>query len=500
MGPYLRAIGAHRVLVIATLFAAILVSVIWLAARPAHYEASASLLVTPLPQEDETFLGLQLIRDSGDPTRTVQTAATLVDSPATAGRAAEELGSEWSVSKVQDAVSVNPEGESNVLAVTATAGEPGEAARVANVFARSALGARAEVLADQAEKEIARLNAGLEEGPNGAGATAIEERIDQLESLTSAGDPTLTLSQKAIRPDSTADTPAPIILLLAAIAGLALGSGGALALELTRRQLRDEDEMQSLYPLPVLARTPILKGKDASGWSAGSWHMPPAIWEACRALLIQLDVLRTNTDRAPVFLFTSASAGDGKTTSAINFALAAVSGGQSVALLDFDLRKPDVAEVLRITRRASATDLLAADASTSDLLQEQPAVPGLSVLGVEAGADNVRHVEELLRRLPRLIDEARESFDMVVIDSPPLGEISDALHLVDLVDAVLFVTRPGQTMRVDFEAARDLLERTEHAPAGLVVIGEPRARGSAYYDYASAERPLFARRDDASQL
>ena len=67
-------------------------SLLLLATRDAEYEATADLLVDPLPLVDETFRGLSLIRDTGDPVRTVQTAASLVESPAIAEDAAEKLG------------------------------------------------------------------------------------------------------------------------------------------------------------------------------------------------------------------------------------------------------------------------------------------------------------------------------------------------------------------------------------------------------------------------
>ena len=86
LGPYLRAIRAHRAVVILTTLAFVLAALFWLTfARTPTYEATANLLVTPLPQDDQIFRGLQLLRDSGDPTRTVQTASSLVTSNEAAG-------------------------------------------------------------------------------------------------------------------------------------------------------------------------------------------------------------------------------------------------------------------------------------------------------------------------------------------------------------------------------------------------------------------------------
>src|SRR5437899_959716 len=74
MVPYLRAVGAHLQVVMLLTLLSFAVATAYAVHRPARYTATADVLVTPLPQDDRNFLGIQMIRDSGDPTRTVQTA------------------------------------------------------------------------------------------------------------------------------------------------------------------------------------------------------------------------------------------------------------------------------------------------------------------------------------------------------------------------------------------------------------------------------------------
>ena len=100
-------------------------------------------------------------------------------------------------------------------------------------------------------------------------------------------------------------------------------------------------------------------------------------------------------------------------------------------------------------------------------------------------------VEALSRRLPELIADARELCNYVVIDTAPIGEISDALRLVSDVDSIIVVTKPGNTNRANFEMMRDLLERTAYTPAGFLVIGDSTPRTSAYYAYGATGRELF---------
>jgi hypothetical protein len=137
------------------------------------------------------------------------------------------------------------------------------------------------------------------------------------------------------------------------------------------------------------------------------------------------------------------------------------------------------------------TGLLQPDTQLRDLLLPAPGLPALSVLSTSVAEGDVALVEALSRRLPELIAEARELCNYVVIDTAPLGEISDALRLVGDVDSIIIVTRPGHTNRVHFEITRDLLARTAYTPAGFLVIGASAPRTSAYYAYGIPGRDLF---------
>ncbi len=470
--------------------AAVGASIAWITLRPPTYEATANILLTPLAQEDQDFQGLDAVRESGDPTRTSQTAATLVRSTAAAERTARELGGDWTAKKVLDAIEVTPEGESNILAVTAKTDGADKATRLSNTFARASLSERGDTIARQAEAEIARLRASVEDLGEGTEARAtVTDRINKLETVRVDGDPTLSLSQQATAPESPSGPPAPVIVILAALAGFTLGSGAALLLELTERRIRSEDEAIALWPLPVLARVPLLKPSQLRGRQASGWHMLPAVREAFRTLMIQLGPHPEG--RAQVVMVTSASTGDGKTTSAVNLAAAAAASGDPVILLDFDLRKPDVGRTLGAQPGTELTGLLQPDTQLRDLLSPAPGLPALSVLTTQVAEGDVALVEALSRRLPELIADARELCNYVVIDTAPIGEISDALRLVGDVDSIVVVTKPGNTNRANFEMMRDLLERTAYTPAGFLVVGDSTPRTSAYYAYGATGRDLF---------
>jgi capsular exopolysaccharide synthesis family protein len=428
------------------------------------------MLVTPLPSDDRTFLGVQLLRDTNDPTRTAQTAAELVDSPRAAELAAARLGQGYTRSKVQENVLVEPKGQSYILAVQGEAGSPQLSADLANAFVDGALSARQEVLQRQVSAQLAALR----------NATSPEDkaRVAALKTIQTGEDPTLSVSQSAIPPSKKEGAPAWLVVALALIAGFAIGAGAAVLMELVNPRVRELEELTELYPLPVLARVPPLARRDARGLDV--FHMPPAVREAYRSLQVQLD---QSTGDARVVMLTSASSGDGKTSTAVNLSLALVAAGHRVILMDFDLRKPDIGKLLGLGPSEGLVGMLNHDTTLEQVLVPAPKLPPLSVAPAGAGEDDFLLSTALIRELGPIMAQARRLADYVIVDTAPLGEVSDALRLLDHVDDVIVVARPNNTKRAEFEQMRDLLSRAGVPPLGMVLMGVSAGIGGRYYTY-----------------
>lgn len=486
VSPYVRALRAHKVLVVLVTLAAVAGSIAWLQIRSPEYEASAQLLVSPLPADDETFLGLPIIRESGDPTRVVQTAATLVASPRAADLAAQRLKEGWTQKKVLDAIKVDPQGQSNILEVMATGDSASEAARVANVFTKASVDARNAALRDQVRASLRELRARQRTitDPTGQAQAELAGRIDRLNSVVQKGDPTLGLSQSATPPSSPTGPGAPLIIALALLAGLALGTGAALLAELLDRRIRDEDELIALYPIPVLVRVPNLPPRQRRRNPEAGWLMPPVVREAFRTILAQLGAGTENPRRT--LMVTSASSGDGKSTSAVNLAVSIAAAGHTAILMDLDVRKPDIANLLGIESPRTIASLVSPEVlneGLEQLLVPAPKIPGLKVLSTGGAHGDFAALDALVDHLPDLMRQAQEQAEYVVIDTPPLGEVSDALHTAHAVDAVILVVRPGNTHRRNFEIAIDLLARAATTPAGYLIIGAQQGATNIYYGY-----------------
>jgi Mrp family chromosome partitioning ATPase/capsular polysaccharide biosynthesis protein len=449
--------------------ATVAAAAIWTSTSSKEYAATAKVLVTPLPQDNQSFLGFDLVRDSGDPTRTVQTAAALFESREAADETAKMLGDQTG-EQVLSSISVQPEGESNVLDITVTADSPHNAATTANAFTDAVLRMRRETLEHQISKEVDL----LESKPASPETT---RRLEALNRLDEHGDPTLSLTQSATPSDSPVGASAAIVIGLALLAGLAIGTGTAVVLELTAHRIRDEDEAVELYPLPVLARLPVLPRRARRKAPAGQWPLPPSIREPFRTVTTQLQ----REAGHKVVLFTSGSTGDGKTTSSINLAMTMALGGHTTILVDTDLRKPGIADSLGLKPPAAASQI------GQPIERSLISVPGVEKLWVfvpqVTATDDEALIETFAEHLPRLIEEVSGLAEYVVIDTPPLGEISDALRITPHVDDIVIVVYPGNTNRANYEVMRDLLERSGDQPTGLLLIGDRTGAATTYYGY-----------------
>ena len=488
LAQYLRAIRAHPFVIAGITLLTIAVALAWVVRKESVYEATAEVLVTPRPADSNALFGLQLLRESNDPTRTLQTAASLVETTRAAELTAKRMADGYTRTSVQEEVTVEPQGQSNILAVTAKANGAEKAAKLANTFVESSLEARRETLRRQIATLIAAVEGNIPENdPTGTateGTTAEETRAElaQLRRIASGSDPTLSLAQRAIAPGSATGPPPVLVLMIAAIAGLALSAGAALLMEASNRRVRDVDELLSLYPLPVLARIPKLTTKEGSGALA----LPPAAREAYRTLQVQLDQDGT---KPRVIMLTSGNSQDGKTNAAVHLGLALVAAGNRVVLIDFDLRKPDIGRLMRLPESPGLVSLLSGRQRLEDILVPAPQLPPLRVAPAGTGEGDALLLSALTRRLPEILGEARELADYVILDTAPLGEVSDALRLVPQVDDVIVVARPNNTQRQDLEAMRDLLARAGVEPVGLIVVGASGSRPSRYHTYGTPVRP-----------
>jgi Mrp family chromosome partitioning ATPase len=484
---YLHAVRAHRLLVAVLALVTVAGSLAWLALRTPSYEATARLLISPLPHDDVTFLGLPVIHDSGDPTRTIQTAASLIRSPDAAAITARQLAGGLTPHDVLDAVQIQPEGQSDILDVVARASSPSLAKRMADLYANSILRLRDAELRRDVEPVIATLEAERARLPQTDTAAAeLASRIGELDEVRRAGDPTTRVARLASTPQRPEGAPPWLVVALALFAGVVLGSGAAVLTEmLVPRRLRDAADLAQVHPIPILARVPEL-GRGLRGHRRASpLALPPAVVAAFRDLHLHISLQKdaaTSWSAGPsqhrTLLFTGPSARDGRTTSVVGFALELAQAGQEVVLIDLDLRRPELAPALGVVADRGLDAALAPGGRLADALVP---VPGLPTVRIVPGVADARMVtlDRARTRLPQLLDEALTTASYVLLDCAPLGEVGDALPLVGAVDDVILIARCDHSSLEAVETVRDLLQRACKPATGYVLVGGARGSGRA---------------------
>jgi Mrp family chromosome partitioning ATPase len=457
---------AHPAVVVAAIVAALAGCLMWLAIRATEYRATAHVLIDPVSSDDEALLGLPVLRDAGDPTRTAQTAADLLRSPGAAAAAAGRVRDGWTTESVLRAVTVEPAGQSNILAVTAAAPSADGSARLANAFTEAALAERDQQLAAALNRELAA----PAPNPATAGGEEAATVAVRLARLRRTGDPTVALADPAVMPTSASGAPWWLVIVLAMGTGAVIGAIGTIVVELRApRRLADEDELVALLPEPVIARLPERWHRFHGGPTEG--YMTPAD-VAFRALEVQLGLLDGETR---IVMLSSADEGDGKTTLVTALALRLAAERQRVVAVDLDLHAPALADVFGVRSSPGLAAVLEPDGAASDALVPVFGVPELSVLPGMRDT-SLAALAAVRRRLPALLAELRLSGSHVLVDTSPLGTVGDAILMLDGVDQLVIVARVGHTRTAAIESARDGLRRAGHTPSGLVVIGgEPPA-------------------------
>jgi succinoglycan biosynthesis transport protein ExoP len=310
-------------------------------------------------------------------------------------------------------------------------------------------------------------------------------------------------------------------VVVAVLLGLVGGIAMAFIQDNLDRTLRDLGQVHTLSPFPSLGAIPLgvsrklgngVRSPVPSNLLAGSSDAES------RAVILSLDRLSVFTESCSTvlnavllsaavppktILVTSAVTREGKTTTSINLAVLLARQGKRVLLVDADLRNPSIQKSLDLRAKESLSTLLRRsknmpasslplDFSTDSLIVPAPGVPNL--FAVAAGPWDPAQFDQMSSELLRnLLEEWRRKFDHVIIDTPPVLLVADAVRLCVEVDSVILVVRAGYTPRDAFCRAQEMLQQVRASVAGVVLNGAAMSSQelSYYgeYGYGAASRP-----------
>ena len=276
--------------------------------------------------------------------------------------------------------------------------------------------------------------------------------------------------------------PARVVALrLGALLGLALGIAIALLREVLDTRIRDERGLKLVTELPVVGSMTFDPKAKQRPLVVHSDPLSPRS-EAYRTLRTNLQFVEVD-GRSRTFVVTSSTPSEGKSSTAANLALALADAGETVILIDADLRKPKVAEYMNIDGSVGLTDVLIGRAELVDAVQ----MWGESSLYVLPSGQIPPNPSELLgsKSMQALITQLETEFDWVLFDAPPLLPVTDAAVLSRNTAGAIMVVASGKATRHQLDVALGMLENVDAPVAGVVLTMLPAKAANAYGAYGA---------------
>jgi len=265
--------------------------------------------------------------------------------------------------------------------------------------------------------------------------------------------------------------------LLAAVVGLLLAAGVIAAREALDDTIKNPEDITRKFKLPVLGVIDHHSVEEYTPITLTDPRSPTA--EAYRTL--RTNISYTSVDKPlRTLMVTSSEPGEGKTTTISNLGVVLAQNGQCVIVADCDLRHPRVHTFLGLPNRQGISNLFTKSSVSLNSHRQGTKVENLTVITTGSLPPNPA---ELLgsQKMQAILDNMRQSADIILIDTPPILAVTDAAVLAPTLDGVLIVVRPGKTRA---SALRLTLEQMHRVNANVlgIVLNDVATRGS-YYGY-----------------
>src|SRR5271157_4412569 len=327
--------------------------------------------------------------------------------------------------------------------------------------------------------------------------STVVDQLKQAQFVSAYSSITSQVIEAAQTPRSPVWPRVSLTLALALVVGGMLGTGTVVVLDHLDQRIRSLDELRRLTGLAVLGQVALLPGRRPGAMGPIgliSYAKPNSFWaEAYRAIRTNIDFRRRN-QRLQVLLVTSPYSGDGKTTAANNLAISFARAGRRVLLIDADLRRPSLDKVHGLRREHGLSHVLQ-DLLPLHQVVQRSKIENLEVITVDPEVPNP---DQLLSspRLKELLDEARQTYDVILLDSSPLLAVVDPALIGAVVDGVILVSRPETLRRRDVEPVLELLSIAGASILGMLINGISRDHRGYYVSYGG---PVERRSGDVTR-
>jgi polysaccharide biosynthesis transport protein len=305
---------------------------------------------------------------------------------------------------------------------------------------------------------------------------ALLQRQNELQIVSNSGGNNVRLMDRAVVPGAPYTPDVRRNLLLGSLAGILLALGFVLAIDYLDDTVKTPEDITRRLKLPFLGLVPAVKG---NAHPLLSQEVPHEFGEAFRALRTSL-VFSSGGEERRVIALTSAQPLEGKTTTACNMAIALALGGSRVLLIDADMRRPSVSRTLGIENNIGLSHLLTGQATARQTIRRT----GVQNLWVMTAGLTPPNPSELLssERMKTLIANLQDGpFQWILIDTPPVLAVTDAVIIAPWVSGVVFVIGSEMTQRRLSERAIETLMTSRPHLLGAVLNRVDIVRNKYYY-------------------
>jgi capsular exopolysaccharide synthesis family protein len=253
--------------------------------------------------------------------------------------------------------------------------------------------------------------------------------------------------------------------LMSAVVGLVLAIGVALGLDYMNDTIKTPEDVTRRLKLPFLGLVPAVRG-DKHPLLASS-QVPHDFGESFRSLRTSL-LSKYPDEGTKIIVVTSAQPLEGKTTTAANIAMALAYGGARVLLIDADMRRPGLHRPLRLTNERGLSQVLTGQARVRDVIQ-RTVDPNLLAITAGRTPPNPSELLSSERMKTLLANLAHGPFNWIIVDTPPVLAVTDAVILAPMVTGVTFVVGAEMTRRRLAERAIDTVMQSRPRYAAVVL-------------------------------
>lgn len=407
---------------------------------PPEYSSTAAVMVIP-QRGDSTN---ELVQGSSYVQSLVQTYAVLASSPLVLTPVIDELDLDETATQLANRVSVVNTLNTVVVEISVSDTDKDQAQAITAAITESLVSAVADVSPSDA---------------NGQPAV-------RLETIAPARMP-----QAPIGPNTR------LITMIGAALGLALSVGYALIRRALGTRIAERADIASVTDAPVIGEI-VAWRRSYTVLSTMLRSRDSRAAESFRALAANLKYVAVDRE-LQVVMMTSSAPHEGKSSVSIGLAAALAESNHDVLVIDADLRRSSVATQLQLEGAVGVTSILVGDATFEEAVQHSTSMN----IDIIAGGSPAPNPGQLItsHRLRELVEQARERYEYVIIDSAPALVVSDALWLADLSDGVLVVARSGKTRRKQVSAVLSALKSTHKDVIGIVLNAVKRKERGPYY-------------------